>query len=406
MEKFQVFDGDITSPKGFKACGIHIGVKKKNKDMALIVSDVLAEGAAVFTTNKACAAPVQLSKENIQGGKAQAILVNSGNANACTGKEGYQNAKKMVEAAAEGLNLPFESILVASTGVIGVPLPMDTILKGINKATKVLSYEGGLDAAEAILTTDTEVKKIAVSLEIDGKKVTIAGIAKGSGMIHPNMATMLAFVTTDAKINGEFLQKLLKHTVDRTYNMITVDGDTSTNDSVNAMANGMAENAMLDENHPEIDKFKEAFHYVNEFLAKTIVEDGEGATKFLEVEVQNSKSFADAKDVTMSILNSNLVKTAFFGEDGNWGRIVCSIGYSGVDIDMAKVTIYLGNEDTMLKIVEEGQGIDYKEDEMEDILKHKKLKILVDLHAGVEKAKGWGCDLSYEYVKINGAYRS
>ncbi|SNR96586.1 glutamate N-acetyltransferase [Anaerovirgula multivorans] len=406
MEKFQVFDGDITSPKGFKACGIHIGIKKKNKDIALIVSDVLAEGAAVFTTNKACAAPVKLSKENIQGGKAQAILVNSGNANACTGKEGYENAKKMVEAAAEGLNLSFESILVASTGVIGVPLPMDTILKGINKATKVLSYEGGLDAAEAILTTDTGVKKIAVSLEIDGEEVTIAGIAKGSGMIHPNMATMLAFVTTDAKIKGEFLQKLLKHAVDRTYNMITVDGDTSTNDSVNAMANGMAENAMLDENHPEIDKFKEAFHYVNEFLAKTIVADGEGATKFLEVEVQNSKSFADAKDIAMSILNSNLVKTAFFGEDGNWGRIVCSIGYSGVDIDMEKVTVYLGNENAMLKIVEEGQGTAYKEDEMENILKHKKLKILVDLHAGVEKAKGWGCDLSYEYVKINGAYRS
>lgn len=406
MKKFIAFDGDITSPKGFKACGIHIGIKKKKKDIALIVSDVLAEGAAAFTTNKACAAPVQLSKENIQKGKIQAILVNSGNANACTGKEGYENAKEMVKTAAEGLNLSFENILVASTGVIGVPLPMDTVLKGINKATKLLSYEGGLDAAEAILTTDTGVKKVAVSLEIDEKKVTIAGIAKGSGMIHPNMATMLGFVTTDAKVEGEFLQKFLKHTVDQTYNMITVDGDTSTNDSVMVMANGMAENTMLDENHPEIEKFKEAFHYVNEYLAKTIVEDGEGATKFLEVEVQNSKSFADAKTITMSILNSNLVKTAFFGEDGNWGRIVCSIGYSGVDMEMDKVTVYLGNEEAMLKIVEEGQGTDYKEEEMAEILKHKKLKILVDLHAGIEKAKGWGCDLSYEYVKINGAYRS
>ena len=373
MKKFQIINGNITSPKGFQACGIHIGLKRQKKDLALIVSDVIAEAAAVFTTNKACAAPVQISKENMKKGKAQAILVNSGNANACTGKEGYENAKKMVDTVAEELKVSSDNILLASTGVIGVPLPMNTIIKGISKATKSLSYAGGNDAAEAILTTDTSVKQIAVNVEIDGKKVTIAGIAKGSGMIHPNMATMLSFLTTDAKIDGEFLKELLKATVDQTYNMITVDGDTSTNDTVGVMANGMAGNEMLEENHPEIDKFKEAFYYVNEYLAKAIVKDGEGATKFLEVEVQNAKTFEDAKKVTMSILNSNLVKTAFFGEDGNWGRIMCSIGYSEGSFDIDKVTVYIGNEETMLKIVEEGQGTDYKEEDIAKILKHKNL---------------------------------
>lgn len=406
MEKFQVIAGDITTPKGFQACGIHIGIKKKNKDLALIVSDVIAEGAALFTTNKACAAPVKLSKKNVEDGKIQAFLINSGNANACTGNKGYEDAKKMIQTAAEGLGIPFNNFLLASTGVIGLPLPMDTVLKGINKAVKSLSYDGGQDAAEAILTTDTKAKKIAVTLEINGKKITIAGIAKGSGMIHPNMATMLAFITTDAKVDGRFLKNLLKSTVDKTYNMITVDGDTSTNDTVAVMANGMAGNIALEENHPEVHVFKEAFYYVNEYLAKSIVQDGEGATKFLEVEVQNSKTFDDGKKAVMSILNSNLVKTAFFGEDGNWGRIMCSLGYSGGDFQMDQVTIFIGNEEKMLKIVEKGQGTDYKEEEIEEILKHRNLKVLVDLHAGHEKAKGWGCDLSYEYVKINGAYRS
>ncbi len=406
MEKYNIIDADITSPKGFRACGIHIGLKRVKKDLALIVSDVIAEGAAVFTKNKVCAAPVALSKENIRDKKVQAIIINSGNANACTGKEGYKNALLMAEETGNILNISAKNVLVASTGVIGVPLPIDLISKGIKDAAQALSYTGGHDAAEAILTTDKNVKKVGVTLEIDGKTVTIAGMTKGSGMIEPNMATMLAFITTDAKIDGDLLQNILKSTTDNTYNMITVDGDTSTNDTVCVMANGMAENTILTDNHPEIDKFKDAFYYVNEYLAKAIILDGEGATKFLEAEVINGKTHDDARVIVKSILNSNLVKTAFFGEDGNWGRIMCSIGYSETDIDVDKINIYLANDEGKIMIVENGQGTNYKEEDVAQLLKSKNLKILVDLAMGNEGAKGWGCDLSYEYIKINGAYRS
>ncbi|WP_269466261.1 bifunctional glutamate N-acetyltransferase/amino-acid acetyltransferase ArgJ [Clostridium formicaceticum] len=406
VKKFEVFNGDITSPKGFQASGVHIGIKKKKKDMTLIASDVLAEAAGVFTTNKVCAAPVLVSKENIKSGKIQAIIVNSGNANACTGEEGYQNALKITKVTAEALHIDPADVVVASTGIIGVPLPMDIVVSGIKKAAKALSPKGGEAAAEAILTTDTIEKKIAVEVEIDSKKVTIGGIAKGSGMIHPNMATMLSFITTDAKIKGDFLQQLLKTTSDKTYNMITVDGDTSTNDMVCVMANGMANNEALSQEHPEVEKFIEAFHYVNEYLAKKIVQDGEGATKFIEVEVINSRSFKEAQTVAKSILSSNLVKTAFFGEDGNWGRILCSIGYSGVEFEVDEIEVFLGNKEKMIKIVENGQGTGFSEEAMEKLLKSKKLKIMVDLKTGKENAKGWGCDLSYDYVKINGAYRT
>lgn len=406
MGNFEVFDGDITSPKGFKASGLNIGLKKDKKDMALIVSDVLARGAGVFTTNKACAAPILLCKENITGAKIQAIIINSNNANACTGQKGYEDALVMAETTAEELGISSANVLVASTGVIGVPLPMETILNGIKKVVDSLSYEGGQAAAEAILTTDTCVKNIAVSVNIDGKQITIGGIAKGSGMIEPDMATMLAFVTTDVNIEGEFLQKLLSNVADKTYNMITVDGDTSTNDMVGVMANGMAENMIINETHPEAEKFAEAFYYVNEYLAKLIVRDGEGATKFIEVEVINAKSSADAKKVAKSILNSNLVKTAFFGEDANWGRIICSIGYSGADFDINKVEVFLGKEGDMIKIIKDGGGTGFDEKYIDQILKEKDLKIIVDLKSGSEGAKGWGCDLSYDYVKINVSYRS
>ncbi|MDI9475742.1 MAG: bifunctional glutamate N-acetyltransferase/amino-acid acetyltransferase ArgJ [Natronincolaceae bacterium] len=406
MGNFEVFDGDITSPKGYKASGLNIGLKKDKKDMALIVSDVLAKGAGVFTTNKACAAPILLCKKNITGAKIQAIIINSSNANACTGQKGYEDALAMAETTAGELGISSENVLVASTGVIGVPLPMETILNGIKKVVDSLSYEGGQAAAEAILTTDTCVKNIAVSVEIDGKQITIGGIAKGSGMIEPNMATMLAFVTTDANIEGAFLQKLLNNVVDKTYNMITVDGDTSTNDMVGVMANGMAENMIINEAHPEAEKFAKAFYYVNEYLAKLIVRDGEGATKFIEVEVMNAKSFADAKKVAKSILNSNLVKTAFFGEDANWGRIICSIGYSGADFDIDRIEVFLGKEGDMVKIIKDGRGTGFDEKYIDQILKERDLKIIVDLKNGNEGAKGWGCDLSYDYVKINVSYRS
>lgn len=406
MGNFKIFDGDVTSPRGFKASGLHVGLKRYKKDMALIVSDVLAKGAGVFTTNKACAAPILLCKGNITDAQIQAIIINSGNANACTGQKGYEDALAMAETTANELNISSENVLVASTGVIGVLMPMEIILDGIKKVADDLSYAGGRAAAEAILTTDTCIKNIAVSVDIDGKEVTIGGIAKGAGMIEPNMATMLAFITTDVNIDEVFLQKLLNNVVDKTYNMITVDGDTSTNDMVSVMANGMAGNVIIDEKHPEVEKFVEAFYYVNEYLAKSIVRDGEGATKFIEVEVINAKSSMDAKKVVKSILNSNLVKTAFFGEDANWGRIICSIGYSEADFNIDEIEVFLGKEGDMIKIIKDGKGTGFDEQYIEKILKEKDLKIIVDLKNGDEKARGWGCDLSYDYVKINGSYRS
>ena len=406
MDDFKIIDGSITSPKGFKASGVYIGLKKSKKDMSLVVSDVLADVAGVFTTNKVCAAPILVSKKNIANGKAQAIIINSGNANACTGEKGYENVITTMNKTAKELDISSEDVIMASTGVIGVPLPMDIVIPGVKKAVGALSYDGGQSAAEGIITTDTYIKKVAVSLEIDGKEVIIAGMAKGSGMIEPNMATMLSFITTDAKVDGKFLQQLLKDTSDKTYNMITVDGDTSTNDMVCVMANGMAENNIINAKHPEVKKFIDAFYYINEYMAKLIVQDGEGATKFIEVEVVNGKTQEDARKVAKSILNSNLVKTAFFGEDGNWGRIICSIGYSKADFVVEEIEVFLGIEDNMIKIVEKGGSTGFDEKVMDEILKEKNLKILVDLKAGSETAKGWGCDLSYDYVKINGSYRS
>ena len=404
--QYKVFDGDVTSPKGFKASGVHVGIKKAKKDMTLIVSDVIGEGAAVFTTNKACAAPVIVSKESIQQGKIKAIVVNSGNANACTGEKGIENAWAMAETTALALGVEKQNIIVSSTGIIGVPMPMEIVLSGIEKAAAELSYDGGISAAEAIMTTDLTMKKVAVSVEIDGKTVTFGGIAKGSGMVHPNMATMLSFITTDINIEGDFLQKSLKKINNKTYNMITVDGDTSTNDMVGVIANGLAGNAVMNENHPEKDKFIEAFYFINEYLAKSIVRDGEGATKFLEAEIINAPTVEDAQLAVKSILGSSLVKTAFFGEDGNWGRILCSIGYSGADYDMDKIEIFLSSEAGELQIVKGGQGVGACEEKMLEILKCKDIKITADFHKGNSNAKGWGCDLSYDYVKINGAYRT
>ncbi|SCY65404.1 bifunctional glutamate N-acetyltransferase/amino-acid acetyltransferase ArgJ [Alkaliphilus peptidifermentans] len=406
MKIFEIYDGDVTSPKGFLASGIHAGLKKSRKDIAIITSEVMGVGAAVFTTNKACAAPIIVSKTNIESGKLQGIVVNSGNANACTGIKGLEDSHKMLKMASESLNIPKENLLVASTGVIGVPLPIDIVLKGIKTASQKLSYEGGRAATEAIMTTDIAIKNIAVSVNINEKKVVIGGIAKGSGMIHPNMATMLAFITTDINIDGEFLNDALKIINQQTYNMITVDGDTSTNDMVAVIANGLAENAVMNWQHPEVNKFLEAFYYVNEYLAKSIVRDGEGATKFIEVEAINCNSIEDARQTIKSILTSNLVKTAFFGEDGNWGRILCSIGYAGVDLTMDKIAITLKSDGGTIKIVEAGQGTNYSEEDMSVLLKHQDIKVIVDFNQGKESAKGWGCDLSYEYVKINGAYRT
>lgn len=403
---FKVFDGDVASPLGFKASGIHAGIKKAKKDMALIVSDVVGVGAAVFTTNKACAAPVLVSKQNIRQGMIKAIVVNSGNANACTGQQGLENAWKVAEVTAAELGVEKGNIIVSSTGIIGVPMPMEAVLQGISQAARELSYDGGICAAEAIMTTDLCMKKIAVAVEIDGRTVTIGGIAKGSGMIHPNMATMLSFITTDIKIDRGFLQSCLKEINNKTYSMITVDGDTSTNDMVGVIANGMAGNEQMNDSHPDKERFIEAFYYINEYLAKAIARDGEGATKFLEAEVINAPTVEDAQMAIRSILGSSLVKTAFFGEDGNWGRILCSIGYSGADYDMDKIEIFLSSEAGMLQIVKDGQGVGASEEKMLEILKCRDIKITADFHKGESNSKGWGCDLSYDYVKINGAYRT
>ena len=406
MHPFTVIEGDVTSPQGFLASGVHIGIKREKKDLAIIFSQIPGVAAGVFTTNKACAAPVILSKEHIQARHTQGIIINSGNANACTGEQGLKDAQETLKLAAKALGVSPEAMLVSSTGVIGVPMPMALMGPGIQKAVAALSPTGGKAAAEAIMTTDLRPKALGVQVEIDGKLVTIGGIAKGSGMIHPNMATMLAMVTTDCAIHKDFLQEALQRTTEKTYNMISVDGDTSTNDMVLVLANGLAGNQEMNENHPEKEKFLAAFEYLHEYLAKEIVRDGEGATKFIEVEVNHAPTLEDAKRAVKAVLNSNLVKTAFFGEDGNWGRILCSLGYSGANLQMDRVSLTLKSAKGAVQIVQDGQATAYQEDEVAQLLKEQEIQVIIDLNLGEAKAVGWGCDLSYDYVKINGAYRS
>lgn len=403
MENFKIIDGNISSPKGFLASGVHCGIKEEKKDLSIIYSECPAVCAAVFTKNKVIAAPLVISKKHIEDSCAQVIVVNSGNANACTGEQGMKDAIHMVELTSKKLLIPKENVIVSSTGIIGVPMPMEKVKIGIGDAVKALSKKGGLDSAEAILTTDKTMKKVGVELEIDGKKITIGAMAKGSRMIHPNMATMLSFLTTDANVEPVFFQNLLKEVTDLTYNMISVDGDTSTNDMVVSMANGLASNNEIGYNHPEKEKFIEAFKFVHEYLAKSIVLDGEGSSKFIEVEVTGSKTEEDAKLAVKSILNSNLVKTSLFGEQSNWGRILCSIGYCSADIDINNLDISIGATDSFVKMFSMGKALNYSKLEASSILKNKDLKILVNLNSGDKKAVGWGCDLSYDYVKINSA---
>ncbi|MDI3533659.1 MAG: glutamate N-acetyltransferase / amino-acid N-acetyltransferase [Thermosediminibacterales bacterium] len=396
------FDGDVCSPKGFKASGVLCGIKKSKRDLAVIFSETPANSAAVFTQNKFAAAPLVVSKENLKNGIAQAVVVNSGNANACTGTQGISNAKRMAELTAKLLRINSSDVLVASTGVIGVQLPMNKIEKGIKEAVKNLKTDGGKEAACAIMTTDTFQKTVAVKTEIGGAEITIGGIAKGSGMIHPNMATMLGFITTDVKITTSLLKKALKESVEKSFNMITVDGDTSTNDMVAVLANGLANNNVIETEGEDFEKFKSALDEVTVTLAKAIVRDGEGATKFIEVEVKGAETFEDAKTVAMAVANSNLVKTAFFGEDANWGRIVCAAGYSGANVVPEKLDLFVKD----FKLVENGTPTDYSEEEVSEYLKNKELKITIDLGLGNQKATAWTCDLSYDYVKINGSYRT
>ena len=396
-------ENGITAPRGFKAAGISCGIKKRNKkDLALIYSEVPARAAALFTTNQIKAAPLKVSAEHIKDGKVQVIVINSGCANAATGEKGIEDAEEMTRVTAKILGIERENVLVASTGTIGTFLPMNKIAEGIKEAKGKLSQEGGDDAAQAIMTTDTVPKEVAIEFEINGKKVTIGGMAKGAGMISPNLATMLSFITTDVVISGELLKKALKSSIAKSFNMITVDGEESTNDMVVILANGLVGNEEINEENEDFRKFTSGLDEVTLKLAKMIVKDGEGATKFIEVEVKNALEWEGAKRIAFSIANSLLVKTAIFGEDANWGRIMAAIGNSGVKIEEEKIDIYLGN----LKLASKGCGIKYSKEEAKKILKEKEIKIIVDLNLGEKSAKIFTCDLTPEYVKINAHYHT
>lgn len=400
-------NASITTVKGIKAAGISCGLKKSGKkDLCLIYSEEKSIAAGAFTQNKVKAAPVILSMTNIENTNTQALIINSGNANACNGENGYKDAIKMTELVSENLNISPKEVLVQSTGIIGLPLPMDKITSGINNICTKLSKDGGNDAALAILTTDTFPKQVTVQMEIDNKTVTLSGIAKGSGMIHPNMATMLGNLFTDINISKELLKKIFKESVDNTFNMISVDGDTSTNDMCIIMANGAAKNKLIDSENEDLKIFKDALDYVNKTLAKLIAKDGEGATKLLEVSVLNGKTKKDSKLVAKSIITSNLTKCAFFGEDANWGRILCAVGYSEADFNIENIDIHLNANENSMQVVKNGAGVPFNEDHIKEILKEDEINILVDLKDGKYNAKAWGCDLSYQYVKINGSYRS
>ncbi len=406
-----IIDGGVTAPIGYKATGLRAGIKpgKTNRDMALIVSEVPATVAGTFTLNMVKAAPVLWDMKIVNGQEtAQAIVINSGNANACTGELGYENAKTMASNVGMELGIDKKLVLVASTGVIGQQLPMEVIYEGIGKLSKELldTREGAALAAEAILTTDTKKKEIAVEIEVGGKKVTIGAMCKGSGMIHPNMGTMLGFITTDLNISKELLSEALKADVEETFNMVSVDGDTSTNDSVLLLANGMAKNNKITEKNEDYQVFVEALHHVNEYLAKTIAGDGEGCTRLLEVNVINAPNKESAKILAKSIVTSNLTKCAVYGKDANWGRILCAMGYSGAEFDPYKVDITIKSISGKIKLVENGMATDYDEEMATNILAPEKVVIIADVKMGEDKATAWGCDLTYDYIKINADYRS
>lgn len=404
-----IVEGGVTAPKGFQAAGIHAGIKKDKKDMAMIYSEVLCRAAGTFTTNVVKAAPVKWDQHIVSDSPAaRVIVVNSGVANACTGSEGYQYCIETAEKASEMLNVGREEVLVASTGVIGRQLPIDKIKTGVEQLSKVLSEsrEAGSLAASAIMTTDTVRKEAAVQVELGGRTVTIGGMSKGSGMIHPNMCTMLAFLTTDASISKEMLQKALSEDVKDTYNMISVDGDTSTNDTVLLLSNGLAGNEEITEENEDFMKFKAALHYVNETLAKKMAGDGEGATALFECRVIHARSKEEAVILSKSVITSNLTKAAIFGHDANWGRVLCALGYSGVEFDPEKVDLYFESAAGKLKIIENGVDTGYSEAEATKILSEKAVTAIADMKMGEATATAWGCDLSYDYVKINADYRS
>ncbi|MGF9915630.1 bifunctional glutamate N-acetyltransferase/amino-acid acetyltransferase ArgJ [Paenibacillus ehimensis] len=397
-------EGSVTTPKGFRAGGLHCGLKKTERhDLGAIVCEVPAEAAGVYTLNQFQAAPLKVTQESIaQGGKLQAMLVNSGNANACTGKQGEDDARAMRAAGAKAFGVAEHLVGVTSTGVIGELLPMPKVLGGIEKLPAAVSADGGDDFCQAILTTDLVKKEICVRVTVGGRTVHIAGAAKGSGMIHPNMATMLGFMTTDANIESAELQKLLNDVTDSTFNMITVDGDTSTNDMVVVMASGLAENERLTPEHADWAAFKAAFNHVGEYLAKAIARDGEGATKLIEVTVANAESREAARAIAKTVIGSSLVKSACFGADANWGRIIAAVGRAGYPVKTETVDIRLGD----IVVLEQSRPVKFDEERAAEYLKGDFVLIHVDLHMGEASATAWGCDLTYDYVRINAAYRT
>ena len=403
-------EGGVTAAKGFQAASCAAQIKYKDRpDMAMIYSQVPCKSAGTFTTNLVKAAPVKWDREQVDSGKdAQAVVVNAGIANACTGKEGFSYCRQTAEAACRALDIPEGSVLVASTGVIGMQLPIQKIVAGIGKMAASLedTLEAGEAASRAIMTTDTKNKQAAVQFTVGGKTVTIGGMCKGSGMIHPNMCTMLSFVTTDAAISKELLQEALREDVEDTYNMISVDGDTSTNDTVLLLANGMAGNPEILEKGPDYEAFLEALHVVNETLAKKMAGDGEGCTALFEVKVVGAETKAQAVTLSKSVITSSLTKAAIFGHDANWGRILCAMGYSGAQFDPEKVDLTFMSQAGSLKIGEDGVTLDYSEEEATKILSQPEVTVVADVKMGQARATAWGCDLTFDYVKINADYRS
>lgn len=403
----KIIKGGVCAAKGFKAGGIHCGIRKNKskKDLALIVCDKLCSAAAVYTTNLVKGAPVYVTKNNISDGYAQAVICNSGNANTCNAN-GKEVAEEMCALVSKHTGIKTSDVIVASTGVIGQPLSVTPIKDGMESLVAALSEDGSLAANQAIMTTDTIEKEIAVEFTAGGKKCAIGGIAKGSGMIHPNMATMLVFLTTDIAITPEMLQKAVSEDVKTSFNMVSVDGDTSTNDMLCVLASGEAGNETVDADGEDFASFKAALNKVTTYLCRLIAKDGEGATKLLECVASGAKDYETAAKVAKSVITSSLLKAAMFGADANWGRVLCAIGYSGADVDVMKIGVSFASDAGSIEVCKNGEGVDFSEDKAKVILSESEIKILVSLGGGDYSATAWGCDLTYDYVKINGDYRT
>lgn len=402
----EIIKGGVCAPKGFKANGIHCGIRhnRTKNDLALIYSEKKANVACVYTTNKVKGAPLYVTKENVLDGYAQAVICNSGNANTCNAN-GIEVAKETCKCLAKELNVNQEDVIVASTGVIGQPLDITPIKKGIPELVKGLG-DNSTEAAYGIMTTDVKLKEIAISFTVGGKECKMGGIAKGSGMIHPNMATMLVFITTDCNISSKMLQKALSGDIKNTFNMLSIDGDTSTNDMVSVLANGMAGNDLIDGEGEDFNSFMNALNTVNVFLCRSIAADGEGATKLIECKVSGAKTEEDAKKVAKSVICSSLVKAAMFGSDANWGRVLCAIGYSGANVNVDAIDVAFFSDKGMVTVCQNGAGVPFSEDLAKEILLEDDIDIVIKLNDGSYSATAWGCDLTYDYVKINGDYRT